>query len=203
MLGVHPQIPAGGVRVDVPQHRADHRVGGPGFEHPDRHGMTQRVQPAVPPGYLDPGPGETPGHDLVEVVTRCGRLVRGPAPQEQVRVVDVGALVLPVVDDRECALIGKWQVEPSARLVLGQRQSPVRPGRRVAVAGGVCLAGPGSGGDGAADGDRGGRLAGSDVPPGGGERLPGLGLVVTVPVPVDGDAALAQVAEGGIVSRPW
>ena len=59
-----------------------------------------------------------------------------------------------------------------------------------------CWRGPGSGGDGAADGDRRGCLAGGGAAPGGGECLPGFGLAVAVPVPVDDDAACAQIAEG-------
>jgi hypothetical protein len=62
--------------------------------------MPQRMQPAVPPGYLDPRPSETPGHHLVEVVTRDGRLVRSPVTQEHLGVAALGALVLPVVNDR-------------------------------------------------------------------------------------------------------
>jgi hypothetical protein len=52
-----------------------------------------------------------------------------------------------------------------------------------------------SGGDRAADGDGGGGCAGGDTASGGGECLAGLGFVVAVPVPVDGEAASAQVAE--------
>ena len=81
------------------------------------------------------------------------------------------------------------------------RGADVVPGRRpVPRAGGCCcggvLRGRGSGGDGAADGDRRGCLAGGGAAPGGGECLPGFGLVVAVPVPVDDDAAPGQVAEG-------
>ena len=85
------------------------------------------MQSAVPPGHLDPRPGETPGHHLMEVVSRDGRLERGPVAQEHVRVVDLGALVLPIVDDRQRALLRKRKVEASASLVLHQRQSPVCP----------------------------------------------------------------------------
>ncbi len=57
-----------------------------------------------------------------------------------------------------------------------------------------------SGGEGAADGDGGGCLAGGDLASGGGECLAGLGFVVAVPVPVDGEAASAQVTEGVVVA---
>lgn len=40
------------------------------------------------------------------------------------------------------------------------------------------------------------RLAGGDLASGDGECLAGFGLVVAVPVPVDGEAASAQVVEG-------
>ena len=99
----------------------------PDCEHPDRRRMPQCMQPPVAPGHLDPRPGETPGHYLVEVVARDGRLVRGPVTQKHVRVVDLGAFVLPIVNDRQRALIRQWQVESPAGLVLDQGQSPVRP----------------------------------------------------------------------------
>ena len=55
-----------------------------------------------------------------------------------------------------------------------------------------------SGGERAADGDAGGCLAGGDAASGGGERLPGFGFVVAVPVTADCYPASAQFVQDGV-----
>ena len=111
-----PADTAGGVRVDVPQHRADHRIRGPNPEHPDRCGMPQACSPRCLPAISTPARAKTPGHHPVEMVARNGRLVRGSVRLELPRFVDLGPLVLPIVDD--CHAHSSGSGRPSRRPFL-------------------------------------------------------------------------------------
>ena len=67
--------------------------------------------------------------------------------------------------------------------------------------GGMKRGGRGSGGDGAADADLGGRGGGGQARPAGREARPGLGFPVAVSVAVDIDAAAGQAGQGVIAVR--